>query len=172
MKPYIIAFIGNRQVSDGQSVLKQLLSYFEMFGQYDNDYPVFYCGGYGQFSQIVSDAIDLFRKRNPDIKSEKLFITPYITPSYLKTNNYMEEFYDGIIYPPLENVPPKYAITRRNQWMIDRCDLLIAYMENPLGNTRKCVEYAVRKGKGVVFIDSGKKGKEWSFVRNGNRKPN
>lgn len=161
MKPYIVAFIGNREVADSQSVLEKLLSTLEeLFGAECSDslfrYPVFYCGGYGAFSQIASDAIDIFRKRNPEIKSEKLFITPYVTPSYLKVNKYMKEFYDEIVYPPLENVPPKFAISRRNQWMIDRCNLLVAYMENPFGNTRKCVEYAVRKDKIVIFVDSGK----------------
>ena len=162
MKPYIIAFIGNKEVYDSETVLKKLLAEFEkLFGSglsdVLSDFPVFYCGGYGRFSQIASEAIDTFRQRHPEIQSKKLFITPYLAPSYLKTNEYMREFYDEIIYPPLENVPLKFAISRRNQWMIDRCNLLIAYMENPCGNTRKCVEYAVRKDKIVIFVDSGKR---------------
>ena len=161
MKPFIIAFIGNKEVYNGEIVLKKLRTLFEQLfgsglGDVMSDYPVFYCGGYGSFSQIASDAIDEFRKRHPEIQSKKLFITPYLTPSYLKTNEYMKEFYDEIIYPPLEDVPLKFAISRRNQWMIDRCNLLCAYMENPCGNTRRCVEYAIRKEKEIYFADSGK----------------
>lgn len=176
MKPFIIAFIGNKEVQDSQAVLKKIFSILEeLFGNEYCDvlsvYPVFYCGGYGQFSQIASDAIDLFRKRYPERKSKKLFITPYLSPSYLKTNEYMKEFYDEIVYPPLENVPHKFAISRRNQWMIDNCDTLFAYMENPCGNTRKCVEYAFRKYKDVVFFDSGKWESLVRFCCKRNRKP-
>ena len=161
MTPYIIAFIGNREVYDKEIVLKRLLVLFEdLFGSgrgdVMSDFPVFYCGGYGSFSQIASDAIDIFRERHPEIESKKLFITPYITPRYLKVVEYMKEFYDEIVYPPLENVPSKFAISRRNQWMIDRCNLLCAYMENPCGNTRKCVDYAIRKDKNVYFAHLGK----------------
>lgn len=159
MKPYNVAFIGNRDVSDSEAVLKELLCKLEEHfatGRGDSltFYPVFYCGGYGKFSQIASDAIDLLRKRNPTLKSKKLFITPYITPSYLKINEYMKEFYDEIVYPPLENVPPKFAISRRNKWMIDRCEIVFAYMENPCGNTRKYINYAYRKHKTVFFVGS------------------
>lgn len=159
MKPYVVTFIGNRDVSDSEAVLKELLFKLEerfATGRDDSltHYPVFYCGGYGRFSQIASDAIDLLRKRNPELKSEKLFITPYITPSYLKIIEYMREFYDEIVYPPLENVPPKFAISRRNKWMIDNCEIVFAYMENPCGNTKKLVDYAFRKHKPVFFVAS------------------
>ncbi len=173
MEPFIVAFIGNRVVSDCEDVLNKL--HFELenlFGDRSMEplgrYPVFYCGGYGQFSGIASDAIDLLRKHNPDMKSEKLFITPYASPSYLRKNAFMKEFYDDIVYPPLENVPARFAICRRNQWMIDRCDLLFAYMENPVGNTRKCVEYAFRKEKDVYFVDSGEAERLLRF-RRGNK---
>lgn len=145
---------------------------YDLFNNIFYRYPVFYCGGYGEFGQIASDAIDIFRKRHPDIQSEKLFVTPYLTPSYLKVNKYMKEFYDGIVYPPLENVPPKFAIARRNQWMIDRCDLLIAYMENTAGNTRKCVEYAISKQKTIVYADSGESAKLLNLSFRRSRKPN
>lgn len=156
MKPYIVAFIGNREVFESNAVLETLIAKLEKLFIEDNSLlkvrPVFYCGGYGQFSQIASEAIDILRKRHPKFKSEKLFVTPYIVPSYQKTLDYMKAFYDGIIYPPLEKVPLRYAISRRNQWMIDKCDLLIAYMKDTCGNTRKCVNYAYRKKKFVLYI--------------------
>lgn len=174
MKPYIVTFLGNKDVADRKTVYERILSQLETLftdgvtALYR--YPVFYCGGYGEFSQLASMAIDVWRKRYPELKSEKLFITPYITPSYLKINEYMRQFYDDIVYPPLENVPFKFAISRRNQWMIDNCNMLIAYLENTAGNTRKCVEYAFRRGKEVVFVDSGNAARLLGFDRSKNRK--
>lgn len=176
MEPYIVTFLGNKEVSDRQSAFDKTFSLLETLftggSETASYFPIFYCGGYGDFGNIASEAIDALRERYPDLESEKLFITPYLTPSYSKTNKYMKQFYDEIVYPPLENVPPQFAIARRNQWMIDRCDLLIAYMEDTTGNTRKCVEYAVRKNKEVAFVDSGETKKLLFFGRRGNRKLN
>ena len=157
MEPYIFAFIGNREVRNRKAVFDSLLDYleYECF-QYNNFsdlwYPVFYCGGYGEFSQIVSEVIDLARKRNPDFYTEKLLIVPYNTPSYLKTLEYVKDFYDELVYPPLERVPMRYAIVRRNEWMIDQCNKLVVHMWNPISNTGKFVQYAKRKNKEILYI--------------------
>ena len=155
MKPYIFTFIGNKEVRDRQAVLNSLLKFLgEMCFIHSvvMDYPIFYCGGYGEFSQLVSEAIDIARKRYPYFESEKLLIIPYNTPAYLETLRYAKEYYDDIVYPPLENVPEELAISRRNQWMIDQCDILVVHMWNRVGNTRKCVEYAIRKDKVIYYI--------------------
>ena len=37
------------------------------------------------------------------------------------------KLYDSTLYPPLENVPYKFAISKRNEWMINESDLIIAF---------------------------------------------
>lgn len=154
MKPYIFAFIGTGNVRNRKAVLNSLLELMEGLC-FDGDpihYPVFYCGGYGEFSQLVSEAIDFARKRKPYLYSEKLFISPYNTPSYMNQIRYVKDFYDKILYPPLENVPEELAISRRNEWMIDQCNMLVVHLWYPLGDTRKSVEYAIRTEKDILYI--------------------
>jgi hypothetical protein len=60
--------------------------------------------------------------------------------------------FDNSYYPPLENVPRKYAIVRANQYMIDTADSIICYVKH-IGNTRNLLEYAQRRQKkeGIVI---------------------
>lgn len=79
-------------------------------------------------------------------------IIPYITVSYLDGIKDRREEFDEIIYPPLESVPPRLAIIRRNEWMIDNSDLLIAYVKYSWGGAAKTLEYAKRRGKSILSI--------------------
>ena len=41
----------------------------------------------------------------------------------------------------------------RNEWMVDRCDTLIAvWDESPTGGTTNCVGYAKQQGKKIITI--------------------
>ena len=61
-----------------------------------------------------------------------------------------------MIYPALENVPPKYAIIRRNEWMIDKADLLIAYVTHGWGGAARTYRYAKQKGIPTVNLAEAK----------------
>ena len=37
------------------------------------------------------------------------------------------------MYPLLENVIPRFAISKRNEWMIDKADLIIAFVNHEYG---------------------------------------
>jgi uncharacterized phage-like protein YoqJ len=41
----------------------------------------------------------------------------------------------------------------RNEWMVDRCGLLVAYWNGSTGGTSNCVAYARRKGRAHVLVD-------------------
>ncbi len=38
------------------------------------------------------------------------------------------EYYDETTYPPPENTPLRYAISRRNKWLVAQADTIIAYI--------------------------------------------
>lgn len=40
----------------------------------------------------------------------------------------------------------------RNRYMVDRCDVLLAYLEGGRGGTLYTVKYAQKKGKRVLFV--------------------
>ena len=73
-------------------------------------------------------------------------VIPYLSVSFQERIKEYNGFFDEVIYPALENVPPKYAIIRRNEWMVDRADLLIAYITHGWGGAALTYHYAKRKG--------------------------
>lgn len=42
---------------------------------------------------------------------------------------------------------------KRNQWMVDNCDVLIAIWDGSQGGTYSCIEYATRMKKRIIRID-------------------
>ena len=58
--------------------------------------------------------------------------------------------YDGTIYPPLENVPKRLAIIKRNEWMVDHADVIVAYVLHDWGGANDMLQYAACKDKVVI----------------------
>ncbi len=56
------------------------------------------------------------------------------------------------IYPPIENTPPRFAILKRNEWMMTNADVIIAYVTHNYGGAYKSLEVAKRKKKKIINI--------------------
>ena len=69
--------------------------------------------------------------------------------AYLNRNVDVDR-YDGTTYPPLEKVPPRYAIMKRNEWMVCESDVVISGVTHSWGGAAKTLEFAQKKGK-VIF---------------------
>ena len=151
----IITFCGHRNVSDNAIITDRLTDAItKLFLKAMTDsLPIsFYCGGYGEFDCLAEKAVEKVRGNFPNIRCEKVFVTPYITQSYQYRNEQMKKRFDDVIYPPIENVPYRYAIIRRNEWMIDSADIIIAYVKYSWGGAARTLEYAKRKKKTVILI--------------------
>jgi len=59
---------------------------------------------------------------------------------------------DMSIYPPIENVPLRFAILKRNEWMMKNADLIIAYVKRNYGGAYKSLQVAKRKKKKIINI--------------------
>jgi hypothetical protein len=68
---------------------------------------------------------------------------------------YQKERYDAIIYPEIEDKPPKFAITYRNRWMIEQSDLVVFGITHDFGGAYHAYRYAKRKKK-QLFNVTGK----------------
>lgn len=44
-------------------------------------------------------------------------------------------------------------LQKRNEWMVDQCDQLIAVYNGTEGGTHNCVKYAEKQGKKIIRID-------------------
>ena len=66
---------------------------------------------------------------------------------------YYEDYYNDIIYPnELWRVHSKSAITKRNQWMIDNSDALIAYVEHEGGGAARCLHMAEKREIEIIRL--------------------
>lgn len=70
----------------------------------------FYLGGYGGFDHLSAAVLRELKKTHPQIRL--ILVLPYLNSS-MPTDGY-----DETVYPPLESVPKRFAISRRNEWMI------------------------------------------------------
>ena len=147
----IIAFSGHSVVlfrdKIKQTVKEQIRNY-----AVKGEKIICYLGGYGDFDNICARACKELKEECPHI--ELVYITPYISLSEQAKIKAMQESgeYDSSIYPPIENVPPKFAISKRNEWMMASADLIIAYVEHNFGGAYKALKFAERKKKKIINI--------------------
>lgn len=106
----------------------------------------FIVGNRGSFDQYAATAINNLKKQYSDISLLLLLAYhPAERPVYLSDG------FDNSYYPPLENVPRRYAIVRANKYMIDTADTVICYVKH-VGNTRNLLEYAQQRRKNGISI--------------------
>lgn len=48
--------------------------------------------------------------------------------------------------------PPRFAIDRRNCWMLDRADIVVVYVKSPVGGAAKFKAMAESKKKMVINL--------------------
>ena len=136
----IVAFCGHREVFDPESVDAWLNETVEELILEGVD--CFYLGGYGQFDTLAAAVVRQQKERHPQIRS--VLVLPYLDRSFDASA------YDETVYPPLENVPKLYAISRRNAYMIDRSDVVIAFVTHSFGGAYKALCYAQRRQKRII----------------------
>ena len=67
--------------------------------------------------------------------------------------DFYESMYDDVIIPiELCDVYPKAAISKRNYWMVDKSDYVIAFLQYDYGGAYDTVRYASKNGKNIIMI--------------------
>ena len=113
----------------------------------DIDEASFYVGGRGEFDGMAAAAVRAAKARHRDKKIQLYLIEPYFHAGLNRDKEYTKRLYDGIIIPQeLFGVHPKAAIQRRNRWMCNQAELLIAFVCRDFGGAYETLKYAKRKG--------------------------
>lgn len=113
----------------------------------DIDEASFYIGGRGEFDRMAAATVRAARAQHKDKKIQLYLIEPYFHAGLNRDKEYNEKMYDGIIIPQeLLSVYPKAAIQKRNRWMCDQAELLIAFVCRNFGGAYETLKYARRKG--------------------------
>ena len=135
-------FFGHRELFENlESALYQAIENLIVHESVDT----FYVGNHGQFDALV-------RRVLKDL-DKKYSIHYAVVLAYMPTTkNEYEDLSDTMLPEGLETVHPRYAIDRRNKWMIDQSDFVIAYVTHGWGGAAKYASLAKRKGKIVYSL--------------------
>ena len=111
-----------------------------------------YLGGYGDFDEICARACRELKQELGNI--ELVYVSPYMSLSEQAKIKEMQtsRLYDASIYPPIENTPPRFAISKRNEWMMTNADLIIVYVNHNYGGAYQSLQVAKRKKKEIINI--------------------
>lgn len=135
-----VTFCGHSQIND-QDKIAQWLDII-LPSLIEGGARTFYLGGYGDFDRLAAAAVKRQKTVYPHIES--ILVLPYLNRDFDTSS------YDSTTYPPLENVPLRYAIIKRNQWMICESDVVISGVTHSWGGAAKTLDCARRRGK-VIF---------------------
>ena len=105
---------------------------------------VFYLGGYGDFDILSAREVEKAQSNHKSIVS--VLVLPYLEHKYNK------ELYDEPVYPDIESVPKRYAISARNKWMVDVSDVIVSFVDHDWGGAAKTLEYAKKRGKRIISL--------------------
>lgn len=102
---------------------------------------IFWCGGYGAFDRCAAGTVHRLKREFPDIRLEWIM-------AYLTQSDSISGLYDRSLYPEgLETVPQRFAISKRNQWMVKNCDCIIACVDHCYGGAYTAYAQAEKMGK-------------------------
>lgn len=146
----ICMFCGHSRIYSGYERLRENLT-FVVSGLIEHeDVKEFLIGNYGQFDRLSASVCLDLKRVYPDIKVE--LVLPYYRH---KVDEYEKAHYlkfDNVIIPELENVPYRYRITKANEYMVKRSDVVVAYVNKNTGGAVKTMDYAKKMAKRIIHL--------------------
>ena len=135
-----VTFCGHAQVAQIEVVKAWLCAVTQRL--IERGATTFYLGGYGAFDSLAAAVLREQKKRYPQIEL-------VLVLAYLDARKSISA-YDNTVYPPLERVPRRFAISHRNRWMVDTSDVVVAYVLHDWGGAATTLRYAKRKKKQII----------------------
>ncbi len=108
----------------------------------------FLVGHQGAFDRMVLHTLRKLKQRHSHISY-------HVVLAYMPGQKTDYELYESAetLYPEgMEKVHPRYAISKRNEYMIRESDVVVTYVTHSWGGAAKFAELAAKKGKCVINI--------------------
>ena len=135
-----VTFCGHRQIAQSGELAKWLDLILPSL--IEGGAATFYLGGYGAFDSLAAAAVRRQKAVYPHI--EAVLVQPYLNREFDVSR------YDSATYPPLEHIPPRFAVAKRNEWMVCASDVIVSGVTRSWGGAAKTLDYARRRQK-VIF---------------------
>ena len=106
----------------------------------------FYVGHQGQFDGMVYSVLKELKEKYPQIRYT-------VVLAYLPDEHIKEVYGEDTLFPDgMENVPKKFAISKRNEWMIQQSGFAVCYVHKITGDAAKFREKAEKRGLRIIDI--------------------
>ena len=109
------------------------------------DITIFYVGNNGLYDSMVISVLN-------ELKENYKQISFFVDLAYLPKEKEEVQLYETIYPAGIELVPPKFAISYRNKWMVENSDYVVTYIKRPQGGAAQFYELALRKNKKVINL--------------------
>ena len=106
----------------------------------------FYLGNQGQFDSMVRSVLKELKVKYPHIRYT-------VVLAYMPDEHIKEVYGEDTLYPDgLETVPRRFAISKRNDWMIQHSGYAVCYVHKITGGAAKFRDKAEKKGLRVIDV--------------------
>ena len=137
-------FFGHREVT--HNIRLKLAETIKKIITEDN-VTEFYVGHQGQFDSMVYSVLK-------DLKVEYPQIRYTVVLAYMPDEHIREVYGEDTLFPDgLENVPKRFAISKRNDWMISHSYVAVCYVWKITGGAAKFKEKAKKKGLKIIDVE-------------------
>ena len=138
-------FFGHRECSDSiKPQLREVLIDLVM----NHNVEMFYVGNQGRFDAIVRGVLRELKKEYPQMRINYAVVLAYFPGK----QNEDDDYSDTMLPEGIESVHPRYAISWRNNWMLQQSDYVVTYITHSWGGAAQYAAKAARQGKSVVNL--------------------
>ena len=135
-------FFGHRDATDGiKAKLKKSILYLIEERQVER----FLVGNNGNFDLYVQCVLIELKKEGVNIRFDIVLSRP--EEKALSGNQEVTLFPEGMEY-----ALPRYAVSKRNAWLIKNASFAIVYVRSPFSNSNRWMKEALRKGLTVINL--------------------
>lgn len=139
------SFFGHRDCPDDlRPLLKNVI--LDLMATHGVD--MFYVGHQGGFDNLVRGVL---RELEQEYSKVRYAVVLAYMPSEGSTS-------DTMLPEGIELVHPRYAISWRNNWMLQQSDFVVAYVSHSWGGAAQYVQKAIRSGKTVINLYHSQEG--------------
>ena len=138
-------FFGHRECPD--SIKAQLrAALIDLVTNHDMD--TFYVGNQGRFDAIVRSVLRELKEEYPQINYA-------VVLAYMPGKHTEYDYYSDTMLPEgIEAVQPRYAISWRNNWMLQQSDYVVTYITHTWGGAYQFYRRSVRANKVVINLQT------------------
>ncbi len=109
---------------------------------------MFYVGNQGKFDSMVRKTLKRITTKYPQVNYA--VVLAYMPKE--KTGCDYTDYSDTILPEGIETVPPRFAISWRNKWMLKQADIVVTYITHSWGGAAQFADLAKRQHKQVINI--------------------